>query len=44
MHEAATQLGIAPGLVDGLIEMLMKGMRQFVLDIDAGGNPRGGLA
>jgi thermostable 8-oxoguanine DNA glycosylase len=44
MHETATQLGMPPHRVDGLIEMLMKGMRKFVLDMDVGGSPKGGNA
>ena len=39
MREAARQLGLS-----GEIELLMKRMRQFVLDIDVGGEPQGGNA
>ena len=44
LREVGLQLGIANERLDGLVELLMKGMRQFVLDIDVGGSPQGGNA
>ena len=44
LREAAEELGIGADRMEGLIQMLVKGMRQFVLDIDVGGSPKGGRA
>jgi hypothetical protein len=44
LREAARELGIAGRKMDGLIEILMKGMRQMVLGLDVGGKPQGGHA
>ena len=42
MRELAEQLKMPNG--DELVKMLMKGLRQFVLDLDVGGKPQGGNA
>jgi hypothetical protein len=43
MREVAEQLKM-PGNGDELVKMLIKGLRQFVLDLDVGGSPKGGNA
>lgn len=44
LRSAAEKLGIEPSRIEGLVEILMNGMRKFVLELDVGGKPQGGNA